>query len=497
MNRRFFLTGTSVAAATLALSRWTRTARAATTARYRGHRSLVGVFLLGGNDGNQLLVPRDARYTHYATARPTIKLAKTELLPIPVAGETTAAFGLHPAMTRLRAAFIAATPTASLVMNVGPVARPTLKSDYASTSFLKPTNLFSHSDQQDAWATAVPVPGLDAAHARSGWGGRMGDVLEDVNPQVANATYPAMTLVGGRRQFAMGAGLPLVTNASGELAFDPVSDAPVFAMRREKLAAIAGASSGALQHAYGEVLETSTAIAVERSRARAAAWTKLQPATRTAIEAMFVSPDPAWSLPAQLFTVVKDIVAGATAKTTGLGLKRQVFSVGFGSFDTHTNQRAVQDGLFAQLDFSLDAFRRAIARLAGDAAFDGKPPQSTLFTMSDFARTFTENSDGGTDHAWGNHMIVMGSRVDGGRLWGQFPDVDPANLDDSTDARGRWIPTTSVEQYVTNLALWLGVSSGELAEILPNAAAYQAAATARDMSTLYTRLQYPLMLPDA
>lgn len=496
MNRRFFLQGTGIAAATAALSRWTRTARAASTARYAGHRSIVGVFLLGGNDGNQLLIPRDARYAHYAAARPTIKFPKADLLPIPVAGETQAAFGLHPAMTRLRAAFTAPTPTASLVMNVGPVARPTLRADYLDTAALKPTNLFSHSDQQDAWASAVAVPGLDAAHARSGWGGRTGDALESLNPLVEGATYPAMTLVGGRRQFAMGAGLPLITNSSGDLTFQPEADSGFFAMRREKLGAIADAGDGVLHGAYGDVLTTSTAIATARGRARDAAWAALQAGTRTALETIFTSPDATWSLPPQLFTIVKDIVAGATAASTGLGLRRQVFSVGLGGFDTHTNQRVVQDGLFEQLDWSLDAFRRAIARLGADPAFGANPPQSTLFTMSDFARTFTENSDGGTDHAWGNHMIVMGSRVDGGKLWGTFPNVDPAVLDDTTDTRGRWLPTTSVEQYVTNLALWLGVSGTELAEILPNQAAYRDAAIARGLGVGYTRMQFPLMLAD-
>jgi uncharacterized protein (DUF1501 family) len=496
MNRRFFLQGTGIAAATAALSRWTRVAHAASTARYAGHRSIVGVFLLGGNDGNQLLVPRDARYAHYAAARPTIKLAKAELLAIPVAGETAAAFGLHPAMTRLRAAFTAPTPTASLVMNVGPVARPTLRADYLDSAALKPTNLFSHSDQQDAWASAVPVPGLDATHARTGWGGRTGDAIESLNPLVAGATYPPMTLVGGRRQFAMGAGLPLITNSSGDLSFEPDPANDFFAMRREKLAEIADTGAGALHGAYGDVLATSTAIATERSRARAAAWAGLQLGTRDAVETIFTSPDATWSLPPQLFTVVKDIVAGATAAGNGLGLRRQVFSVGLGGFDTHTNQRVVQDGLFEQLDWSLDAFRRAIARLGADPAFGAKPPQSTLFTMSDFARTFTENSDGGTDHAWGNHMIVMGSRVDGGKLWGTFPNVDPAVIDDSTDTRGRWLPTTSVEQYVTNLALWLGVNSTELAEILPNQLAYREAAIARGLDASFTRMQLPLMLAD-
>jgi uncharacterized protein (DUF1501 family) len=114
--------------------------------------------------------------------------------------------------------------------------------------------------------------------------------------------------------------------------------------------------------------------------------------------------------------------------------------------------------------------------------------------MSDFSRTFTENSNGGTDHAWGNHMIVMGSRVEGGRIWGIYPNVEA--FADSTDTRGRWIPTTSVEQYVFNLAAWLGVNPGELGEILPNHQVYQDSATTRGLPINFTRLQYPIMRAD-
>lgn len=502
IDRRSFLRGTATglgaaAVATSALGRWARRASAASVARYAGHRSLVAVFLLGGNDGNQLVVPRDGRYDLYANARPTIKLTKSSLRSIPTGTQTadTATFGLHPAMERLQAAFLA--QSASLVFNVGPVALPTLKADYDDTGFRKPSNLFSHSDMQDAWSTAVPVPSVDAAHAHTGWGGRAGDALEPLNPLVAGTTYPAMTLVGGRRSFAAGAGLPLVTNASGVLSFAPDNAADYWVMRRERLAEVAGYTGGAtLEEAYGEVLATSSAIAIERTRARDQAWAALQATTRDQITALFTGFSATWTLPPQLLTVLKDIVAGAAPTGVGLAQRRQVFSVGLGGFDTHTGQRVAQDDLLAQLDFSLDVFRQALAVLATDPLFGATPPQSTLFTMSDFARTFTENSDGGTDHAWGNHMIVMGSRVSGGRLHGVFPNVDLATSADTTDSRGRWIPSTSVDQYVYNLAAWLGVNGTELAQILPNHQAYRDAATARGLGSTYTRAQYPIMLAD-
>jgi uncharacterized protein (DUF1501 family) len=495
IDRRFFLRGTAAGigalAATSALGRWARRASAASTARYAGHRSLVAVFLLGGNDGNQLLVPHDARYSHYAAARPTIKLERAELLTL------DAAYGLHPSMKRTRAAFVAANPTAAFVTNVGPVALATRKVDYDDSAHRRPTNLFSHSDQQDAWATALPIPGREAELANTGWGGRMAERLEKVNPHVKGVTYPAMTLVGGRRAFAASAGLPIVTNPKRELAFIPDQASDFYTVRNNALAEIAGHTGRVdLEIGYGEVLATATAVAAERTRAREQAWAALAAATRSRITNLFEPALAGWSLPAQLFTVLKDIVAGATAASTGLGLHRQVFSVGLGSFDTHIGQRATQDKLLDQLDFSLDAFHRSMPILATDPAFGTTPPESTLFTMSDFGRTLGENSDGGTDHAWGNHMIVVGSRVAGGQIHGVFPNLDLASTTDSTDERGRWIPTTSVDQYVMNLALWLGVGPGELQTILPNHGPYLQDAETRGLSQTYRRAQYPIMRDD-
>lgn len=488
--------GLTVAAASSSLGRFARLAHAASTARYAGHRSLVAVFLLGGNDGNQLVVPRDARYDLYAAVRDQIAVPKAELRAIPTGTQTAsnASYGLHPNLVRLQEAF--AGGTASLVFNVGPVVTPTTLDDYQNSAHAKPTNLFSHSDMQDAWATAVPVPSVDPAHARTGWGGRTADRLETLNPSVAGTTYPAMTLVGGRRSFAAGVGMPLVTSSSGVLAFKPESTAGYYNLRRERVAELAALGGPGLADPYAEILATSAAIAVERTRARADAFAALQSGTQAAITAAFAGADPAWSLPGQLLTVVKDIIAGAVGGPAGLAQRRQFFSVGLGGFDTHSNQRAVQDSLFAQLDFSLYAFTQALAALELDPLFAGLPPQSTLFTMSDFGRTLSENSDGGTDHAWGNHAVVVGSRVDGRRLHGVFPDLDLASSTDTTDGRGRWIPSTTVDQYVYNLAAWLGVNGTELADILPNHAAYRASATARGLAVNYTRLQYPIMRAD-
>jgi uncharacterized protein (DUF1501 family) len=497
IHRRNFLRGAAAGLgamlATSGLRRWAATANAASIAGYAGHRSLVAVHLLGGNDGNQMLVPTDApRFGLYQSARPGIALALADLRKISPTGLPANSFGLHPALAHLQVAFTAGH--AALVANVGPVALPTTKTTFALSSHAKPTNLFSHSDQQDAWSSAVPVPAaVAAAVARAGWGGRLSAKVAAVNPALpGGAEYPGVTLLGGRRLFVDGPTPPLVTSSTGELTFPALPNADLEALRSSALKGIVGITgTSELEHSYGGEFGSASAIAAERNRARDAAWTALP--NHAAIEALLVGAAANWTLPGQILAVLKDIVAGGSPRPSGLGLKRQVYSVGFGSFDTHAGQRAAQDDLLAQLDFSLNVFSKGMDMITAAWPHAVLPPQSTLFSMSDFGRTLSENSDGGTDHGWGNHMFVLGSRVAGGVLHGRFPDLTAASTD-STDTRGRWIPTLSVDQYVYDLALWLGVSLAEAAEIFPNHADYLAFANANSMDLIYRRVRLPLTL---
>ncbi|HRC54846.1 MAG TPA: DUF1501 domain-containing protein [Kofleriaceae bacterium] len=503
IQRRSFLRGAAAGLGTLVassgISRLARTVYAASTARYAGHRSLVGVFLLGGNDGNQLLIPADTtRYQQYAAERPTLKLALADLRKISPNGMTANSFGLHPSMQHLQSSFAAGK--ASMVCNVGPVFLPTTKALYGLGTHPKPTNLLSHSDQQDAWSSAAPIPSLvGAAVARSGWGGRLGGTFLGVNPSLPSSVeYPGSTLLGGRRLFVAGPNPALVLAANGTMDFVKHPNAGFEALRRERMSELAGIHDTSLEEGYGGELGVSVDVAEERTRAMADAWAALP--NHATIEALVAGVPAEWTLPGQMLSVLREIVAAATPKPVGLGLKRQVISLGLGGFDTHAGQGPVQADLLAQLDKALQVFSAGIDLITASWPHANLPPQSTLFAMSDFGRTLSENSDGGTDHGWGNHLFVLGNRVAGRSLFGVYPDLDLATSQDTTDGRGRWIPTTSVDQYAYDLALWMGatgtISTGELASIFPNHAAYVQYAVDNAMPAAYRRVRLAMTLPD-
>ncbi|MEZ4360537.1 MAG: DUF1501 domain-containing protein [Kofleriaceae bacterium] len=462
--------------------------------RYAGHRSLVSLFFLGGNDGNNLIVPKDAaEYSRYQAARPSLAFAKADLRTITPANGA-AVYGLHPNLARLQAAFNAGT--ASMVANVGPVALPTTVELLQQISHPRPTHLQSHSDQQDAWASALAIPSMfSPSLQRSGWGGRLSDRIGALNAQVAGRAYPATTHLGGRSLFSAGAVAPLVTSGTGELAFASFANPQLEALRRSGLSQVAKITNGhALEQEAGMLFTGAIELSDARAAARAAAWAQLP--HRVEIEALVAGLPTTWSLPGQVLAVLQDIVAAATPKAAqGLGLRRQLFSIGLGGFDTHTGQRAAQDGLFAQVDAAVHVFLRGLELIELDWPH-GLAPQSTLFTMSDFGRTLVENSDAGTDHAWGNHMFVVGKQVAGKMLHGRFPKLDVATSPDALDHEGRWVPSLSVEQYVRDLALWLGVSGAEAAEIFPNLADYVAFATETGMPGIYRQQRLPLMRAD-
>ncbi|ATB49423.1 DUF1501 domain-containing protein [Corallococcus macrosporus] len=508
-SRRQFLRGTSsglgLLAASSALPRWlVGEAQAASLGGYAGYRAAVCVFLLGGNDANNVLVPLGSTpYSHYRAARPNIGIPQGDLLPISPEGLAANAYGLHPSLQKVRALFDQGR--AALVCNVGPLVLPMKKAEYTSGATARPDNLYSHSDQQDAWASAIANPstaGLPLALVgkATGWGGRMADMIHGLNA----GEYPEVVSFGGKPLFAAGASRqPMMVPANGTLAFRENGSASFNALQTEALAEVLGISNGVtLEASYAGIFTQAKTFALARAEARDAAWNALPLQTRNAIDALFIPPSgvTGWSLLPQLQNVLRDLVAGATsAAGGGLGLRRQAFSVGLGGFDTHVGQLTTHEALLAQLDSSLDAFHRAVALLRESGVFGATPPQATLFTMSDFSRTMVENSDRGTDHAWGGHAIVIGEQVQGGRLYGTYPSLDlaanGANNPDTTDSRGRWIPTLSVDQYAYSLAYWLGATAAtERDYVCPNLATYVAAATAGGFPAAARRYRIPSLL---
>ncbi|MFO0727585.1 MAG: DUF1501 domain-containing protein [Myxococcota bacterium] len=435
-----------------------RKASAAPDSRYR---SLVGVFLLGGNDANNLLIPRaDAAYQKYAAVRTAgdIGIAKEQLVPLNPRGMTPGSFGLHPKLTELARIFNTDKRLA-LVCNVGTLVEPTSMAQIRNGSAVLPDNLMSHADQQDAWASAIP--NAFAAGGRfTGWGGRLADKTARLNGGI---DYPVLTTYGGRGIFGVGSEQKaLAVPTSGKLDLASTGRTGVDQVRSERLSAmfsLAGTSS--LSEAYRGVF--GRALASAGMRSLAITGNPLPPA----IAALF----PGSVLGVQLHRIAEEIVAGASRAQDGLGLSRQLFSAGLGGFDTHTAELSTHDQLYGEIDAAFSAFYTAINQLneliaAGSLPGVTRPLDVTLFTMSDFGRTFAPNSSGGSDHAWGSHALVLGARVHGGALYGTFPTLELGGPDDFSN-EGRWLPSTSSDVYGNTLASWFGLADADADQVFP------------------------------
>jgi uncharacterized protein (DUF1501 family) len=505
-SRRHFLRATGLLTAAATLPRWLGEANAASSAGYAGYRAAICVNLLGGNDTNNLLVPKLATpHAQYLAVRPNIGIKQADLLTINPVGAAAGSYGLHPSLPKLQALF--ESSRAALVCNVGTLVLPMKKSDYTSGAVERPENLFAHPEQQEAWSSGIANPSsvvlpLALIGKSTGWGGRTADKIHGLNP----GEYPEVISFGsGRVLFAEGAARrPLMVASNGALSFKETADTAFNALQKESLAKVLAINNGVtLEASYGGAFGMAQSFASARATAREAAWNLLPQATRDAIEALFVSPSGSgnWSLHTQLYQILRDLVAGATPVASGgLGLKRQLFSASLGGFDTHTGQDSAQSSLFKQLDFALDAFYQALVLVQG--AFGANAPQATLLTMSDFGRTLQENSDRGTDHGWGSHALVLGDRVAGRRLYGTYPNLDLSNNAvnnlDTLDPKGRWIPTTSVDQYAHSIAAWLGVSTtAERDYVFPNIKDYLASAAARGFPAATQSPTVGFMMADA
>lgn len=440
MSRRQFLkrAGALTAAGLAAnLDLLSLTAQAAVS----DYKALVCVFLYGGVDGNNLLVPLDtAGYGRYVAVRGSssgIQLTQAELLPITPTNVGTP-YGLHPSLPELQKHFTAGK--LALLANVGTLTRPTTKADYVSGQ--RPMNLYSHADQQAQWQSAVSTE-----VARTGWGGRLADAVG----AGAGQNFPVVTSIAGVNLFVTGAASqPLAIPASGGLALNGFGTT---AASKARLAAL----NALLDVDRGNTLVAAAADLTRQAQALSATVNPILTTTSATLTTAFTGLTS--SLSKQLLAVAKMIEA-----RTAVGAKRQVFFVSLGGFDTHTNQLSTHRTLFADLSTSLNAFYNALVALNVEG-------QVTAFTLSDFGRTFQPSAGGGSDHAWGNHHLVLGGAVRGGKLYGSYPELVLGGPSDA-EKEGRWLPTTSVDQYGAELAAWFGASEAQLATIFPHLAAF-------------------------
>jgi uncharacterized protein (DUF1501 family) len=406
------------------------------------YRALVCLFLFGGNDGFNLLVPMDAaRYTPYANARGDLSVPIANLLPIEPDAPAGAPLGLNPGVPALRDLFAAGR--LSFISDVGTLVEPTERSGYFSGQTRLPPQLYSHNDQQEEWMRGS-ANNLDA----EGWGGRVADLLHAAHN---SGTVPMNVSLFGSNLLQVGRSL-----ASYDLTVDGVVPLmgfqpflPRVAARRQAfnaLLALVAPTSGS-GHPHLMVRE----YARRQRQAR-----ELEGVVTGALNQApaFAAPFPNGNLLAmQLRQIARLIAVGPS-----LGLSRQIFFAGLGGFDTHAAQATDLPPLLATLNGALGWFDAALGEL-------GARGRVTTFTASDFGRTLTRNQTG-TDHGWSNHQLVMGGAIRGRRVFGTLPDFAAGGPRDAGE--GRLIPTTSSDQLHASLATWLGVAAPDLATVFPN-----------------------------
>ncbi len=394
------------------------------------YKALVCVFLYGGNDANNMIVPYDTSgYASYSSIRAGLALPQSSLLTL----NQLPNFALHGSLPEIQA--LVNSGAAAMVANVGTLTQPMTRALYLKGSTV-PSNLFSHPDQQEEWQNAS-----QSGSVATGWAGRMSDAMSGTfNP---SGTIPMITTVAGDTLFCNGVTTTPVSISAGNLGTGTCSEGTACSARQTAAQSLISLSSGV---SLVTADNTITNNAYNYSATLTAATKSL-----TALKTTF----PTNGFGSQLAQVAQIIQARAA-----FNVKRQIFFVGVGNFDTHSNQLALQASLLSQLSPSLSAFYAATQEM-------GIASQVTTFTMSDFARTFQPNSNTGTDHAWGSHHFVIGGAVKGGQMYGTFPTLALAGPDDS-GSNGRWVPSTGSVQYASTLAQWFGLPASQLSTVFPN-----------------------------
>lgn len=467
-RRQFIRQAACAALGTTALTSAIRDLRfmnaAVAQSNVQDYKALVCVFLAGGNDSNNMILPTiPEEYNNYATIRtPVLALPQSAILPISSTNSDGHNYGLHPSCPEFQTLF--GEGKLAVLFNTGTLVFPITRAQYQSGAMRKPPQLFSHSDQVTQWQTSIPDgPPL------TGWGGRCADLMAAVQP---GAPISLSVTLSGSNTFEVGNTISQYSvSTSGAIALSGVSGA-----RLSALTNILGnpypnmqaqAYAGVAKHSIDTGSVLNNAIA---TTAASTYWT-------TPFPAKIIPPTGGnpfnSSLAPQLQMAARLIEAGNRARANGgFGMRRQIFFCQVGGYDLHTNQTpgpgqttiGSHANLLAELSQSLLAFQRAMEQL-------GLSKSVTAFTSSDFGRTFPSNGQG-TDHGWGSHHLILGGAVRGQQTYGKFPTLAVNGPDDTST--GRWIPTTAIDQYFATLATWFGVDQGNLATVFPNIGRFSA-----------------------
>ena len=405
------------------------------------YKALVCVFLYGDNDHGNTLVPYDnTNYAAYQSIRGVLATAQANLASTVLAPATPLPNGLQlalsPSLTALKTLFDQGKLAVQL--NVGTLIVPTTLAQYQSGSVPLPVNLFSHSDQQAEWQSTA------SGGASTGWGGRMGDLFLSSNTKSA---LTCISVTGNTVYLAGQQAVQYQVGTSGAVGIRGVKSA-LFGS-----SACQTQLNSLIRRTSSQLLENEHAIVTARSIDTEVAVTS----ALSGVPAFTTTFDSNNSLAMQLQAVAKLIAA-----RSALGASRQVFLVSLDGFDLHNNLVAQHPVLLTRVNDALNSFYQVTVEL-------GIANQVTTFTASDFGRTLTTNGSG-SDHGWGGHHFVVGGAVQGGKFYGTAPAVSVNGPDDV--GQGRLLPTTSVDQFAATLATWFGVSSGNLATVIPNIGNY-------------------------
>jgi uncharacterized protein (DUF1501 family) len=418
------------------------------------YKALVCVFLNGGNDGNNMLVsldqyngPAGSVTQGYSNVRNAsgLALAQASLLPISPAGGGS--YGFHPNMPEMQNLFNQGK--LAILCNNGPLVEPLTRTTYQNGTGKKPLQLFSHSDQVQLFQTSIAN-----TVSQTGWGGRLADRTKALN---GVATFPSNVSIAGINLLLSGVDTRQLAVADSNTTLANVLQLTLSGSSSEQASRLAAFHAlRALDHEFKLVKAASDTRSSSIQTDNAL----------SSVNPTLLTVFPNTSLGRQLKQVAL-LIKACTDPTAGINMKRQIFFTQIGGFDTHSAEISGQGNLLTQVSQAISAFYAATVEL-------GLQDKVTTFTMSDFGRTFQPAGSGvnavGTDHAWGNHQLIAGGSVLGRALYGAYPTLalgGPDDTDGGSNPRGRWIPTTSVEQYAATLATWYGLSTADLPAVFP------------------------------
>lgn len=493
MKRRQFLQRTSAATALAGtsgawLANLAAMKRASAQSANADYKALVCLFLAGGNDAHNTVIPTDATSwrCYSATRDPavmaqvagitppdnitSIALPQSALLPIGHLNarklNTGRSFALHPQLKRIQQLYNQAS--AAIVANIGPLIQPTTKIDLLDDTFALPRKLYSHNDQTSTWQSFGPEGDT------GGWGGRLMDSLQSGN---TNPTFSAVG-VDNTAVWLNGRNVMPYLMASGGFQMMGGASASLFGSTAlyQTLRTVAATSTGADLLAADYARVASRALSAEAALSRSlppaaqAPWGTPGKTPQTDPLLYYTNPNDGSSqlnpLALQLQVIARTISARSAS---GVGARRQVFMATLGGFDQHSDLLRQHGNLMARLDHAVDYFQRCLAQMPGGDLRS----QVTTFTASEFGRALVNNGDG-CDHGWGAHHFVIGGAVKGGDVYGRFPqfmafDGDGEFFSDQLLRGGVLLPDIAVDQLVYTLGKWMGVSETELIGNSPGA----------------------------